>query len=95
MEIIEIFLIVVLCLCFCIVIGLAIYILAYYAHPDDNTKEFIWFYRLVFVWSFSFAMFLYMLFPVDILAAPRDDSLGWEIPIKAFWAISITISAIN
>jgi hypothetical protein len=58
------------------VVGVAILTLIHYQHNDDDTTEAIWFYRGVFVSTFSLALFLTLTIPIDLASAPRDDSVG-------------------
>lgn len=85
MDIIDIFVIIALVIFFVIVIIGMVYTMVYFQHPDDDTNECIWLYRISVVSSFSLAVFLTVVQPLDASATDREDSANLGLNMNLFW----------
>jgi hypothetical protein len=83
MDLIQWFIVAAMLVAVCIVIIFAIYTYVQFQHPDDDTNQCIWFYRLTFITTFSFALFLVLSIPIDVASTPRLDSPA--LPFRMYW----------
>ena len=78
-------------------VGVAVYLLITYQHPEDKNQA--WFPKLVVLTGISLALWTVLLFPIDIANRNScDDSLPasfctFAIPSKLLWYILYIVNA--
>ena len=85
MDIIDIFVICVLFMFLAIFCVGFVYMMTYFQHPDDDTNECIWLYRITVISSFGFATFYTIGIPVDCASQVRDDSANLDLSGYYYW----------
>ena len=71
----------------------SIYLMVYYQHPDDNTTELIWLYRVTVVSSLTFSQFLSFTLPLDCSCQDREDQGGMNLNMSLMWMFVIGLTA--
>jgi hypothetical protein len=85
MDIIDVFIIIALMVfASAICIGV-VYMMVYYQHPDDDTNECIWLYRIAVVSAFTLALFMSLALPIDASTTAREDTSAVNFNMSYFW----------
>jgi len=85
LDLIDIFVIIALVVFIGVLSIGTVYMMVYFQHPDDDTNECIWLYRISVVSSFAMGVFLTVGLPLDASTTDRGDSPNLNLNMNLFW----------